>query len=100
MSEKQWREILLSELRHLRVVCRTQVALEGSKTRDCGAVIEIPVEELPKLKACPVCGNPLRTTRDPKEDPSKLFVEALDGLSRVGPVTISFVLPVEEPPKD
>ena len=94
MSENRWREILLAELKTVRLVCGHKVR-DGDKTRDCGAIVEIPLDQLANVGDCPLCQNSLRP---PTEASGTLFARlasAITGLQAAKGCSVSFVVPCE-----
>lgn len=95
MSDKHRREILLSELTFVRIVCKHMVN-GRDEAKACDAVIEVPLDKLASVKKCPLCENLLKPVVDVatgEKEPFSQFVKALASLQKLNAVEISFVLP-------
>lgn len=84
--------ILLSELKTVRVICRHTTPAN----RECGGVVEVPIEDLARVRACPLCK--LELLRGGPEDHARFLVQAVHDLLAQPTATIEFVLPAKETP--
>jgi len=81
--------LLLSELTTVRVLCR-QKTKDG---QDCGGVVEVPLGQLIRLGACPICQNDLRHTGN--DQFYRALANGIAGLSKDQAAAIEFVIPAK-----
>jgi hypothetical protein len=93
MSENRWREIFLSELNMIRIVCQHKNGAEM-----CGAVIQVPLSKLNQVRDCPLCTNPLQPgATDPAYNPFRTLPAAIKEFEAISGCKISFIVPFDEP---
>lgn len=97
MSESRWREILLSELATIKIVCQHRV-LVGNDYQPCGAVVQVPLDKLAAVRKCSICENYLHPQRDRQEDPFLKLEPVLRELQQLSGARLSFIVPLEESP--